>query len=198
MHHICMVRANRFPSFSSFPPDSIPPPEFWIIFFVFIPYHPKGFQFYRYLQLSGVLDLSSENSTRLLVASGVGLLVDRCKRIWKCARRAAKGGCGSSMARGFSETRSPTEFKECDVDMFPEALVLRSLRPVPGVWRLPVWEQAEDINSECFSCLRLRGHFEREFHKESITNCLEPCLVFWSLFIKSGRRLRSGQSWKCR
>ena len=45
------------------------------------------------------------------------------------------------------------EFKEWDVDTFAEALVLRSLRAVPGGWRLPVWEQAEDINSECFSCL---------------------------------------------
>ena len=45
------------------------------------------------------------------------------------------------------------EFKEWDVDTFAEALVLRSLRAVQGVWRLPVWEQAEDINSECFSCL---------------------------------------------
>ena len=25
--------------------------------------------------------------------------------------------------------------------------------PCSGVWRMPVWEQAEDINSECFSCL---------------------------------------------
>ena len=45
------------------------------------------------------------------------------------------------------------EFKEWDVDKFAEALVLRSLRAVLGVWRLPVWEHAEDINSECFSCL---------------------------------------------
>ena len=45
------------------------------------------------------------------------------------------------------------EFREWDVDKFAEALVLRSLRAVPGVWRLPVWEQTEDINSECFSCL---------------------------------------------
>ena len=48
------------------------------------------------------------------------------------------------------------EFREWDVDQFSAALELRSLRAVPGVWRLPVWEQqAEDINSECFSCLGL-------------------------------------------
>ena len=45
------------------------------------------------------------------------------------------------------------EFREWDVDKFADALALRSLRAVPGVWRLPVWEQAEDNNSECFSCL---------------------------------------------
>ena len=33
---------------------------------------------------------------------------------------------------------------------------------------------------------------------ELIPNCMEPCVVSWSLFIKSGRRLRSGQSWRCR
>ena len=37
-----------------------------------------------------------------------------------------------------------------------------------------------------------RGHFEREFHKELIANCMEPCVLSWSLFIKSGRRKRSG------
>ena len=45
------------------------------------------------------------------------------------------------------------EFKEWDVDKFAETLVLRSLRGVAGVWRLLVWEQAQDMNSECFSCL---------------------------------------------
>ena len=47
------------------------------------------------------------------------------------------------------------EFREWDVDQFSAALELRSLRAVPGVWRLPVWEQAEDINYECFSYLGL-------------------------------------------
>ena len=42
-----------------------------------------------------------------------------------------------------------------------------------------------------------RGHFERQFHKELIPNCMEPCVVSWSLFIESGRRLRSGQNWRC-
>ena len=51
LHHICLMRANMFPSFSSFPPDSVLPPEFWIIFFLFIPYLPKEFQFFRCLRL---------------------------------------------------------------------------------------------------------------------------------------------------
>ena len=41
LHHICMERANMFPNFSSFPPDSVPHPGFWNIFFVFIFHHPK-------------------------------------------------------------------------------------------------------------------------------------------------------------
>ena len=43
-----------------------------------------------------------------------------------------------------------------------------------------------------------RGQFKREFHKGFIPNCPEPCVVSWSLFTKSGRRLRSGQKWRCR
>ena len=44
------------------------------------------------------------------------------------------------------------EFVDWKVEQFADALVLRSLRAVRGVWRLPVWEQAH-INSECFSLL---------------------------------------------
>ena len=43
-----------------------------------------------------------------------------------------------------------------------------------------------------------RGYLEGEFHKELIPNCMEPWVASWSLFVKSGCRLRSGQSWKCR
>ena len=55
LHRICVERAGMFPSFLNFPPDSVLRPEFWIIFFVFIPYHPKEFQFFRCLQLSRML-----------------------------------------------------------------------------------------------------------------------------------------------
>ena len=87
-----------------------------------------------------------EKITRLLVACAVGLLVDGCKSVQMCAKRAARGGCDSSTARGFSGTCAP-------IDKVADALVLRSLGAVPGVWRLPVWEQADDINAECFSLL---------------------------------------------
>ena len=77
-------------------------------------------------------------------------------------------------------------------------LVLRSLRAVPEVWRLPVWAQADGVNAQCVSHFLGRGHFKREFHKELIRNFMEPCVGSWSLLIKSGRRPRSGRSWRCR
>ena len=45
------------------------------------------------------------------------------------------------------------EFRDWEVEHFTDALVLRSLRAVPGEWRLPVWGHADDINAECFSLL---------------------------------------------
>ena len=97
--------------------------------------------------------MSSENSTRLLVACVVGLFADGCKRRLHCARRAARCGCGSLVARGSFETCSPRSSGIGTLGSFADALVLRSLRAVPRVCRMPVWEQAEDINSECFSFL---------------------------------------------
>ena len=43
--------------------------------------------------------------------------------------------------------------RDWEVEQFVDALALRSLRAAPGVWRLPVWGQADDINSQCFSLL---------------------------------------------
>ena len=38
-----------------------------------------------------------------------------------------------------------------------------------------------------------RGQSKREFHKEFIHNFMEPmCGIYWILFIKLGRRHRSG------
>ena len=99
-----------FLGFSSFPPDSVLSPEFLIIFFVFIPYHPKEFQFFRCLQLSRVLGMSSESSTMLLVASVMGRLEGGFRRSWEFAKRAARGGAGSSKASEPFDTFTPTEF----------------------------------------------------------------------------------------
>ena len=99
------------------------------------------------------------------------------------------------MARGSSETCSPTSSGNETSTSSPKRCA--ACEPCLGSGDLPVWEQAEDINSE-FSHVLGCGHFEREFHKEFIPNCMEPCVVSWSLVIKSGRRLRTGQSWKCR
>ena len=104
--HICMGHANKFPNFLSFP-SSVLHPEFWNISCVFFLCHRKEFQCFGCLQSSRILGMSKENSTRLLVACGAGLLADGCKRIWMRARRAARGGCGSSVVRGSFETCSP-------------------------------------------------------------------------------------------
>ena len=92
LHRICVERANMCPSFSSFPPDSVLHPEFWIIFFVFIPKHPKKFQFFRFLQLSRIFGMSTESSTMLLVACVVGQRAGGIRRSWQFAKRAARGG----------------------------------------------------------------------------------------------------------
>ena len=99
--------ANRFPNFLSVPPDSVLLPRFWNISCGFFLHHRKEFQLFRCLQSSRILGMSSEKSTRLFVACGAGLLVDGRKHSWMCARRAARGVCVSSTARGSSVTCSP-------------------------------------------------------------------------------------------
>ena len=79
-------------------------------------------------------------------------------RRWVQAHLEARKSSGKRWLRFFNGKRIlrdtlSDEFREWDVDKFADALVRRSSRGVPGVWRMPVWEQAEDINSECFSCL---------------------------------------------
>ena len=147
--HICMEHANRFPNFFSFLPASVLHPGFC----GFILYTRKEFQCFRCLQSSRILGMSSENSTMSPVARGAGLLADGCKRILDVRNTSGKRWLRFFNGKRILRDMLSEEFKEWDVDQFAEALVLRSLRAVPGVWRLPVWEQAEDINFECFSCL---------------------------------------------
>ena len=48
------------------------------------------------------------------------------------------------------------------------------------------------------SCVLGHGRFDRGFHKELTHNCMEQYVGSWNLSIQSGRRLRSGQNWRCR
>ena len=123
VHHICMKAANMSPIFSNSSPDSV---------------LSKEFQFFRCLQSSRILGMSSESSTMLLVACCVGRLAGGFKRSWQFAKRAARGGCGSSMARGPFETFTPR--------------ISRTGRSstLPMHWCCAVWERADDINAEWF------------------------------------------------
>ena len=114
-----------------------------------------------------------------------------------CARRAARGGCGCSMARGSSETCSPKSSGIGTSTSLPKRWCCAACEPCQGSGDCRCGS-SQKRSIPCVSLVLGRGHLEREFHKELIPNCMEPCVVSWSLFIKSGRRLRSGQSWKCR
>ena len=94
LHHICVERANMFPSFSSFPPDSVPSAVFWIIFFGSILYHPK--------ELSRIVGMSSESSTMLLVACVVPA------RRWVHAQRGVRNA-GSKRWLPFFNGKRPFE-----------------------------------------------------------------------------------------
>ena len=85
-----------------------------------------------------------------------------------------------------------------EVEKFVVALELRSLRAALWVLRLPVWEQAGDFNSECFSPLKSWSFQTRIPQRTRAQNIMEPCVVYWSLFTKLGCRLRNGRSWRCR
>ena len=173
MHRISVERANVFLIFSGFPTDSVPHPEFWKIFFGFILYPLKEFQFFRCLR----------------------------QEYWECQAKTPRGywwhalrACsplGSGAAGSSQRDVHSEESVDWEVEQF--ALVLRSLRAVPGVWRLPVWEQADDINSEFFSLLG-SWSLQTRIHKELTHNFVEPCAEYWSPFIKLECRQRSGQS----
>ena len=119
------------------------------------------------------------------------------RRSWQFAKRAARGGCGSSMARGPFGTFNPRISRT------------GRLSNLPMRWRSAACGPRRDSGDHrCGSRLMMsilnvshflgRGQPKREFHKEFIHNFMEPCAVYWILFIKLGRRHRSGQSWKCR
>ena len=154
-------------SFSSFPPDSVHHPGFWNISCAFILYHRKEFQLFRCLQLSRILGMPSENSTRLLVACVVGLLADGCKRSLHCARRAARCGCGSLVARGSFETCSPRSSGIGTLGSLPMRWCCAACGPCreSGEWR---YGSRLKISTRSVSHFSGHGRFEREFHKEIV------------------------------
>ena len=175
-----MVLANRFPNSLSFLPDSVLHPRFGNISCGFIFYHRKEFQYFRCLQSSRVLGMSTENSTRLLVARGAGLLVDGCKRIWVRARRAARGGCGSSMARGSSGTCSPKSSGNVMSTRLPKCWCCAACEPCWGSGDCRCGSRQMISILSVFHVLG-RGHLEREFHKEFILNCT-MCGILESIY----------------
>ena len=111
-------------------------------------------------------------------------------------KTSATGGCGSSVARESSETCSPKSSGNGMSTRLPKRWCCAAGEPCRGSGDCQCGSR-QKISILSVSHVLGRGHPEREFHKEFIPNCMEPCVVSWSLFIKSGRRLRSGQSWKC-
>ena len=83
-----------------------------------------------------------------------------------------------------------------DVDKLPKRWCCAACEPHRGSGDCPCGSR-QKISLLSVSHVLGRDHFEREFHKELIPNCMEPYVVSWILFIKSGRHLRSGQSWRC-
>ena len=88
------------------------------------------------------------------------------------------------------------DFRDWEVEQFADALALRSLRAAPGVWRLPVWEQAADINSECFSLgsWSIKTRIQQRTHTQLYGSM--RCIL--DSIHQVRRRHHSGQSWKCR
>ena len=148
-----------FPSFSNFPPDSVLPLEFWIIFFVFVPCHPKDFQFFRCLQLSRILGMSSESSTMLLVACVVGQLAGGFRRSWQFAARAARGPFETFTPKISGTGRSSTlPLRWCCATCVP----CRESGDCRCGGRLT-------ISVLSVSHFLGRGQLKREFHKETHT-----------------------------
>ena len=193
----CIISLWSVLNFSSFPPDSVPRPRFWNIFFGFILWHQKEFQFFRCPQPSRILGKVKRRCHEVIG----GMRCGAARRSVQAQLEVRKAGAKRWLQffngkRALRDVHSE-EFLHWEVEHFADALALRSLRAVPGVWRLSVWEQADNINMECFSLLWVVV-ISNEFHKELTRNFMGPCAENWSLFTKLGPRQRSGQSWRCR
>ena len=147
--------------------------------------------------VENIRKMSTESSTMLLVACGVGLLVDGFRRSWQFAKRAARGGCGSSMARGPFGTSTPRISGTGRWSNLPMRWCCAACGPRRESGDCWCGGRLMKLTSNVSHFLDL-GRSKREFHKELIHNFMEPRAVYSILFIKSGRRHRSGQSWRCR
>ena len=144
-HHICKMRANMFPSFSSFPSDSVLPREFWIIFFIFIPCLPKEF-----FQVPSVVE--NIGHVKRKFHDVIGRMRCGPARRWVQTQLAVRKAGSKRWLRFFNGKRALRDvrsenFRDWEVDQFADALALRSLRAAPGVWHY----RCDEINSECFS-----------------------------------------------
>ena len=176
MHHISMERANL---------------SFWIK-------HPS-----RQCSASRVLDYLLRFHSLPHKRVPVFQVPSVVKKCWECQAKvprcyweacvveAARGGCGSSVARGPFGTFTPRSPGTGRLSNLP----MRWCCGVPGVWRLPVWEQADDITAECFSLLgswSLKTRIPHRTHTQLYgTMCgkLDSIHQVWA---------PPGQSWRCR
>ena len=193
LHHICIMRANMFPNFSQCSASRVLD---YLLRFHSLP--PKRVPVY---QVPSVVENIGNVKRKFHDVIGRVRCGPACR--WTQTQLAVRKAGSKRWLRFFNGKRAlrdvrSEDFRDWEVEQFADALALRSLRAAPGVWRPPVWGQADEINSECLSLFFGRGQSKREFHKELIHNFMEPCAVNWILFIKLGRRHRSGQSWKCR
>ena len=167
LHHISMVHANRLPNFLSFPPNSVLHPGFWNISCGYI------------LHQSRILGMSSGNSMKLLVSCGAG--------------RVAYGGAQVQRQEVFTVLQWQEAFETCS----PTSSGNGTSTSVPMRWCCaacePCREQAEDINSECFSYLGSWA-FRTRIPQRTHTQLYGTMCGILESFIRSGRRLRSGRA----
>ena len=148
-----MEHANGFPNFLRFPTDSVLHPGFWNISCGVILYHREGFQLLRCPPV-----IKNIGHVKRKFHEDIGGMRCGPARRWVQTQLDVRKTSGKRWLRFFIGKRIlravlSEEFREWDANKFADGLVLRSWRAVPGVWRLLVWEQAEEINAERFSCL---------------------------------------------